>query len=157
MNRFLLGMGLAIGVAAYATPARAGNERISDFGSQDVETACLKAKGNSVLSIGAVQYNWGQTSATCWISVEVTASSESQAIANFNAAVQRVGLNGSVSGTYQQNNQWKATGKTETWGSQHFNQRCQEMKAPNGYWLMRASGWRIFIAEGGHACHKGKA
>jgi hypothetical protein len=155
MMQFGSALLLATSVVSLALPALANgnlrNVKLSNIDAAQRLAYCAKYIN---LSKDKIQAKPADTHVYCQARISARASTKSQATAEAEAEAKRAGLSGRVGVRADGSQSWVAT-FTSVQNSYHLSEWCQKKHAPNRYWFNPFTGeGRIFVAEGGNACHK---
>jgi acylphosphatase len=155
MMQFGSALLLATSVVSLALPVLAnGNLRNVRLSGIDADQRVAYCANYINLSKDKIQAKPADTHVYCQARISARASTRSQATAQAQAQARRSGLSGNVNVRADGRQSWVAT-FTSFQNSYHLSKWCQMKHAPNLYLFNPFTGeGRIFVAEGGNACHK---
>ena len=134
-------------------PAHAGNVWLSKIDDEGLKSACIKALPGGT-GIGDISFKRADTNVNCRIKIDAKGTSKVNAEANLKTSMRRIGAGVGVESTFQTSGSGTSR-STDYHYSPHLSKYCQQKHAPNGYFFNPFNGvGRIFVAEGGNACHK---
>jgi hypothetical protein len=125
------------------------NIKIADISDEDLQNYCEGQLGSTS---GDVTMRRGQTTVGCRARVQETASTKSEAAAAARASAQRAGIGGQLSISGNGSVGFTAV-ITSSYRRFNLDKFCRE--TVDGSWFnpITKEG-RVFVAEGGRACHK---
>jgi hypothetical protein len=145
---------VAVTITLVGGDAARANEKISNIGENELMDACIKSQPAGVG--GAIKAFRSERSAICFADVQITESGDTayQAQSQASLSAKQRGISGSVNTFLESggSNRYVAVIAQRSW-SKSLTEYCRE--SHGNYVLHWLTNGRIFVAEGGFACHKG--
>jgi hypothetical protein len=137
-----------------AGAARA-NEKISNLGDNEIMAACVGSQPQGVDSTSRAIRTERQAICFANVKIEERGTSQVAAIANAEATAKRLGVGGSISTMLEAgaSKSYISIIAERSW-TKSLTDYCRESVTKYYGWHWLTNG-RIFVAEGGFACHKG--
>ena len=136
-----------------AAPAFA-NRKVSDLGDNAILAVCIQKQPEGVGSTDrAIRTD---RTAVCYadVQIEERGNTSASARAAAQASARRMGVRGSIQTNLEagRSNSYVSIIARRSWTAS-LNTYCQDTVSNGNYWWYRANKGRIFVAEGGFACH----
>ena len=139
----------------FGANAAKANEKISNLGDGDIMAACVGSQPQGVGSTSRAIRTEQQAICFANVKIEERGNSNATATAKAKASARRLGFSGSVRTTLEAgtSNSYISIISEKSW-TKSLTDYCRESNTRNYGWHWVTNG-RIFVAEGGFACHKG--